>query len=47
MTRFNHAPKLLFHKREINKLMGAVEREGGKAVRRRPLARLRGGRMPV
>jgi len=30
--RFNHAPKrrrkLLLHKREINKLMGAVEREG-------------------
>jgi len=31
-SRFNHAPKrprkLLLHKREINKLMGAVEREG-------------------
>jgi SsrA-binding protein len=31
-NRFNHAPKrprrLLLHKREINKLMGAVEREG-------------------
>ena len=30
--RFNHAPKrprkLLLHKRQINKLMGAVEREG-------------------
>src|ERR1700730_10770559 len=31
-SRFNHAPKrarkLLLHKREIHKLMGAVEREG-------------------
>src|SRR6266581_7239905 len=31
-SRFNHAPKrprkLLLHKRQINKLMGAVEREG-------------------
>jgi SsrA-binding protein len=31
-SRFNHAPKrvrkLLLHKREINKLMGAVERDG-------------------
>jgi SsrA-binding protein len=31
-SRFNHAPKrprrLLLHKREINKLIGAVEREG-------------------
>jgi SsrA-binding protein len=31
-SRFNHPPKrprkLLLHKREINKLMGAVEREG-------------------
>src|SRR6266568_4230298 len=31
-SRFNHAPKrrrkLLLHKREINKLIGAIEREG-------------------
>ncbi len=31
-SRFNHAPKrprkLLLHKRQINKLVGAVEREG-------------------
>src|ERR1044071_6540143 len=40
--RFNHAPKrprkLLLHRRQINKLMGAIEREGMTVVPSRSIA---------